>query len=345
MGSDIPGGLTPADTPQFVFLTFDDAITSSNYNNYTAILGNRKNPNGCPFTMTFYVHHPDNDYVYTHDLYFRGNEMASKSLSNKQPSTLWADMTIDENIEEMGGMRQAISTFANIPHNSVQGWRAPFLQTSGDSMLESLSLLGMTYDNSYTTKSYTNPPIWPYTLDFGFRQDCQTTPCPTANNKYPGLWIVPMVVLEASSGNQCNMADACTPAPTDAASTYDYLKTNFDRFYTSSSRAPLGIYLHSAWFQSTGYRLTGYLNFLDYLDSLNDVYVVSVGKALEWMRSPSPLASAGSSSALSCPNVSPTTCNARNCYYVDEVTGQDIFMRSCVACPPSYPWVGNPLGN
>lgn len=67
--------------PQLVFLTFDDAITSFNYNNYTHILGNRVNPNKCPISMTFYVTHKSNDYTYTHDLYFKGNEIAVKSVS------------------------------------------------------------------------------------------------------------------------------------------------------------------------------------------------------------------------------------------------------------------------
>jgi hypothetical protein len=345
MSTNIPGNLAAADTPQFVFLTFDDAITSSNYRNYTNILNGRRNPNGCPITMTFYVHHQDNDYVFAHDLFYLGNEMASKSISNKLPSTVWAAMNVDDNIDEMDGMNQILARYANIPYDSIKGWRAPFLQTSGDNMLEALTLLGMTYDNSFTTKSNIDPPIWPYTLDFGFKQDCQTTPCPNPNSKFPGLWEVPMVVLNAVNGvNQCNMADACTPQPTDAASTFDYLKSNFDRFHTSSSKAPFGIYLHSAWFQSTDYRLTGYMNFLDYLHSMNDVYIVSISKAIEWMKNPTPLSMAGSSSALSCPSVTPSTCNPRNCYYMNDL-GQDIFMRSCVSCPPNYPWVGNTLGD
>lgn len=45
--------------------------------------------------------------------------------------------------------------------------RAPYLQTGGDSTFQALKGLGMTYDSSLPT-SLMNPPLWPFTLDYGF---------------------------------------------------------------------------------------------------------------------------------------------------------------------------------
>ena len=62
-------------------LSFDGAITTTTIANYTTILNNRLNPNGCPITMSFNVYHEFNDYNLTHRLYFMGQEINTHSLS------------------------------------------------------------------------------------------------------------------------------------------------------------------------------------------------------------------------------------------------------------------------
>ena len=67
---------------------------------------------------------------------------------------------------------------------------------------------------------------------------------------------------------------------TNQSDTFNYLLNNFNRHYTST-KAPFGIYLNAnAWFnqEETAYRLTGYTQFLDYLNRYDDVYVVSIAK-------------------------------------------------------------------
>lgn len=66
---------------QLVFLVFDGAITTSNYDNYTYLLNNRINPNGCPIGMTFFVFHEYNDYTLTNSLYHKRCEIATHSMS------------------------------------------------------------------------------------------------------------------------------------------------------------------------------------------------------------------------------------------------------------------------
>ena len=52
----------------------------------------------------------------------------------------------------------------------LQGLRAPYLQTGGNSTYEALQSLGMLFDSSLPTKDHIDPPIWPYTLDYGDTQ-------------------------------------------------------------------------------------------------------------------------------------------------------------------------------
>ncbi len=46
-GSEIPGGLKNKDTPQFVLLTFDDAVNGLNKKFFQDLFKDRVNPNGC----------------------------------------------------------------------------------------------------------------------------------------------------------------------------------------------------------------------------------------------------------------------------------------------------------
>jgi hypothetical protein len=62
-------------------LAFDGAIMATNYMDYTYLLNNSINPNGCPIEMTFFVYHEYNDYTLTHSLYFRRQEIATHSMS------------------------------------------------------------------------------------------------------------------------------------------------------------------------------------------------------------------------------------------------------------------------
>lgn len=52
-GSTIPGGYEAKDIPQFVLLTFDDAVNGLNQKFFDALFKNRNNPNGCPIKVCF----------------------------------------------------------------------------------------------------------------------------------------------------------------------------------------------------------------------------------------------------------------------------------------------------
>ena len=60
-GSDIPGGYKPEDIPQFVLLTFDDAVNSLNEKFFQELFKDRLNPNGCPIKVGV---HTNQNYKY-----------------------------------------------------------------------------------------------------------------------------------------------------------------------------------------------------------------------------------------------------------------------------------------
>ena len=50
-GKAIPGGFKPEQIPQFVLLTFDDAINGINKEFFAKLFNERRNPNGCPIKV------------------------------------------------------------------------------------------------------------------------------------------------------------------------------------------------------------------------------------------------------------------------------------------------------
>ena len=64
--------------------------------------------------------------------------------------------------------------------------------------------------------------------------------------------------------------------PDDAQGEFDYLLSNFLRY--NATRSPFSIYAHAYWFRDYPYTLDGYLQFIDYLSTLDDVYFVTVSK-------------------------------------------------------------------
>lgn len=79
------------------------------------------------------------------------------------------------NSSEVLGNLQALNAFAGIPLSAIQGFRAPFLNFTGDT-LQMLADAKFTYDSSATSASPANASgtdaFWPYTLDYGMANNC-----------------------------------------------------------------------------------------------------------------------------------------------------------------------------
>lgn len=205
--TEIPGGLTPEQTPQFVLLTFDDAVTVSNMVYYREALFNKMNPNDCPVAATFYVSHEYTDYTLVNELYNNGQEIALHSVTHQTNTEYWKNMNVSEYAKEFSSQRILMSHFANIPHESFKGLRVPYLQFSGDNYFQMLNEEGFTYDCTWPTQKYASPGLWPYTLDTLSVQDCVIGPCPT--EAWDGSWVIPMIAWRDKMNIPCSMVDTC----------------------------------------------------------------------------------------------------------------------------------------
>ncbi len=101
--------------------------------------------------------------------------------------------------DEVTGNLIALNQLAGIPLSSIQGFRAPFLNYSVDT-LKMLAKLGFTYDSSASasvpvTQDDTDA-FWPYSLDNGMANDCLAVDglC-KGEPKLPGFWEIPMYAL------------------------------------------------------------------------------------------------------------------------------------------------------
>lgn len=340
----VPNQIPPSQVPQIVYLTFDDAITVTNYPFYEEVFAGRKNPNGANIAATFFVTHEYNDYSLVHSLWAAGHEIALHSITHQTNTQYWSALNESMWMLEMVDQVKTMSYFANIPAADIKGVRVPFLQMSGNPTYKALSEGGFTWECSRPTWNQRTPGLWPYTNDFLSTQDCQIAPCP--NGQYPGFWTVPMIDMISESGFPCAMLDECNKVPTTEAELLTLLRKNFNDQYTGN-RAPFGIFTHAAYLigdsPEAEQRRKGYATFLDELAAMDDVYIVSVSQAVEWMRNPTNL--------TEIQNFSPwdETVHTNECSFPRtcelSFQGSVRYMRVCQPCPSVFPWLGNPLGD
>ncbi|KAJ2944844.1 hypothetical protein O0L34_g1738 [Tuta absoluta] len=336
----IPGSLLARDTPQFVTVTFDDGINVVNIETYRKILYGRRNSNGCPSGFTFFVNHEYTNYQLVNELYNQGFEIASHSITHQTPQTYWQEAIYEDLVKEFADHRTQIAHFANIPIGEIKGIRSPFLQLSGNNSYLVIKNHGLVYDSSWTTASFTDPPLWPYTLDYASVQDCQSGPCPTA--AIPGVWVQPMVSWRDLLGLPCSMADACFNFPDRINETawYQFILTNFERHYMTN-RAPFGVYIHEGYISAYPAVQRAFVRFFDLINNLDDAFLVNSNEVIDWMKDPLHLIEY---KKKLCRTFQPTTCQVTSCTLTSQHNDLTYWMQLCNTCPRVYPWLGNPLG-
>ncbi|XP_060807728.1 mucin-2 [Amyelois transitella] len=330
-GKEIPGDLPVETVPQIVLLTFDDSVNDLNKGLYTDLFEKgRVNPNGCPITATFYVSHEWTDYSQVQNLYAAGHEMASHTISH----SFGEQFSQKKWNREVGGQREILAAYGGVKLEDVRGMRAPFLSVGGNKMFKMLYDSNFTYDSSMPV--YENrPPSWPYTLDYKLFHDCMIPPCPTKS--YPGVWEVPMVMWQDLNGGRCSMGDACANPP-DAEGVYKMILKNFDRHYTTN-RAPFGLFYHAAWFTQPHHK-EGFIMFLDFINQMQDVWIVTNWQALQWVRDPTPISRLNNFQPFQCNYPDrPKKCNNPKVCNLWHKSGVR-YMRTCQPCPEIYPWTG-----
>ncbi|XP_011497525.1 PREDICTED: uncharacterized protein LOC105361915 isoform X2 [Ceratosolen solmsi marchali] len=198
-GTEIPGNLSSPVIPQMIMVTFEDAINSENFELFTKLFNEeRKNPNGCPIRATFFVSHEHTNYRDVQHLWNLGHEIAIHSVTHREPQDWWMqNATIEDWFDEMVGEANIINRFAGIRMQDIKGMRVPFLGIGWNRQFLMMSEFGFVYDSSIIAP-VSNPPIWPYTLDYKAPHGCTATGqmCPTRS--YQGVWEIPINPLLVS---------------------------------------------------------------------------------------------------------------------------------------------------
>ncbi|RZC33228.1 hypothetical protein BDFB_004924 [Asbolus verrucosus] len=322
--------------PQFIAITVSESIVADPlYNQYwEPLFFGRTNPDGNPIGASFYVNHEYTDYRVVQNLYLQGFEIGVHSITKNSSQEYWRHATLEDLIEEFKGQREIIAKFANIPIEDIIGARTPQLQIEGDLTIEAYVQSGLTYDNSWPTS--TSHPYLPYTLDYASTQECLVSiKCPLQPHEH--FWIAPLTNIKGQNGVECNSLATCLieGSPEEIAS---WLVGEVDRVH-NGNRAPIVLRLDSFWFEFIHNSFEGFTLFLDEMAKRDDVFFISVGDVIEWIKNP--VAAKDYISPLH--NDRQAECLSSQCR-LEFLDGSERYMSCCTMCPEQYPWKGNPMG-
>ncbi|KAJ3370527.1 hypothetical protein GGF31_004118 [Allomyces arbusculus] len=317
-----PAGLDPSQVPQFITITFDDAVNAVTYAPTTQLLQGITNPDGCGAKGTYYVSAQYTDWHAVQTLYAAGHEIADHTFSHVVPSTK----------AEISNLAASLGALSMIPRSAIQGFRAPYLNIT-TMAIDTIRALNFSYDSSMTVTPVAGKTLWPFTLDAGLPVTCAVGDCSAAIPKpdgtpstwsAPGVWELPMYSLVTPEGNDYAVMDP----PLSGGNLTDLLERSFDLHY-NGSRAPFGLYLHAGWLLGDPTRSDTVRAFLDKVRKLGNVYVVSNAQMLAWLRNPQPITSS-SNAGLTCPGL--TTRGTEVCDGLDNDgngVADDGVLRTC----------------
>ncbi|XP_018576457.1 uncharacterized protein LOC108914999 [Anoplophora glabripennis] len=322
-------------SPQLISLTFDEAVTEDLYNNFWyPLLFERNNPNDEPISATFFVPHEYTDYEIVNKIYNSGFEIGVHSITKNNLQTYWRGATEGLLEQEFGGQKKILNKFANIPEEDIAGVRTPQLQLAGNYSIKAYQAAGLSYDSSWPTLP--DISLYPYTLDYLSNQQCLLgSKCP--NEAFKGFWILPINDLHGEQNRECSTVASCNITGT-ADEIAKWLTDEVDQI-RNGNRAPLTLLINSYWFDFTENSYDGFTKFLDTLATYDDVYLVSQKEVLDWIKNPVPLSEF--KTELPTRNAA---CKAYSCK-LQKPDGQDRYLKACIPCPASYPWLDNPDGN
>ncbi|CAO1635926.1 unnamed protein product [Parajaminaea phylloscopi] len=349
-----PGNLAIADVPMFITLTADDAIQSYTINAMNSLIGSRKNPNGCPARATYFTSLSYTNYSMVTEWYVAGNEIADHTMTHVGSPPQ----------EEISGNLVALNALAGIPYKEIQGFRAPFLNYTRET-LETLAKMNFTYDSSAssgvrTTDSNTDA-FWPYTLDYGMANDCTAVSNICAGEpKLPGFWEIPMYsTFDVKSANGAHLMDPWLDGKPDDVN--QWLRDTFNDHY-NGKKQPMGLYSHPIHIAS------GYPGLVDPVDTVkmlnsfldwatiqhDNVWLVSNEQLLAWMKNPVKASELNTLDEFKCqtPSVSAKICNGmpsneagllQHC--ISNTPGDPLNnspFYTCYGCPSTTPSPGQP---
>ncbi|KAI0047953.1 hypothetical protein FA95DRAFT_1491612 [Auriscalpium vulgare] len=348
-----PGGLKPADVPQFIVFTADDAVQSYTLDAVNQFLAQRKNPNGCQPKMTYYTSLNYTNYTLVTDWYVAGNEIADHTMTHVGSPP---DNEIDGNLI-------ALNALAGIPLSAIKGFRAPFLNYTADT-LRHLAAAQFTYDSTASASIPVTDPdtdaYWPYTLDNGLANDCLNIDgiC-KGQPAIPGFWEIPMYAFFDERGVAGpHLMDPWLDAANGAnavndSATLEYMQSTFTAHY-NGNRQPIGLYTHPIHLSTTYPGVNPppstikMINaFLDWAQQQQNVWIVSSEQLLAWVQNPVPVSQLDSVAALKCttPQVSQKICNGmpeNEQGLLSHCAFSDFPFYTCYGCPSVEPTPDNP---
>jgi MYXO-CTERM domain-containing protein len=217
-----PGGLTPAQVPQFVAVTFDDGYGledggTGGVNFIIDFMSAKRNPgggksgtfDGTPVRTTFYLSSTNGSDAANRTAWTRafkdGHEAADHTINHPNGGTLDAGGTppgrfaVTKWVGEIKGCRDFLTGAGGITASpaDIVGFRTPFLGYN-DNTFTALSQLGFLYDstfpNCFGDGETAGSCSWPHTLD-GPSKDADTLMTKAgaeAIKSHPGLMEVPV---------------------------------------------------------------------------------------------------------------------------------------------------------
>jgi len=288
----IPGGLTAADTPQIVLISFEYAVNSANVDMYTKLFTNLKNPNGCEPKGTFFVSKVNTDFETVKSLAEAGHQIGMTSLDGRIPQD--GDQWLS-NYKEM----KAELVGAGIPEDRIMGCRGPELYAGGNGQFDAIKEVGLAYDSTCVSKDYTTKENlkWPYTYDF-----VEGTPSCTIGDApsqaYPGKWQF-LVADLVFKNTICASPSACSPLITSSQDAFDMLYQAFAE-HNEGSKSPFILYIDPLWL-TVDYQLEGTVQFLDFVRSAyDDTWILTHQQALAWIQAPVASANTGDFKPWAC---------------------------------------------
>ncbi|KAL4444896.1 hypothetical protein ABPG77_003946 [Micractinium sp. CCAP 211/92] len=302
-----PGGLSPEETPQFIVLTHDDAITADTNTGIRAIIDKHTNRNGCNMPATFYVLEVGTRCELAKAFWEENSEIAIHSKTHL-PITDPFPGGPSKMRDEMFHARTFLNETCGIPLEDMVGYRAPqlvhnpplreMLASAQPPFLYDSSIPDFWGENSEISPN-SSDRLWPYSMDYGIPQDCAYFAgdnC-TEQERYPGLWEFPLLNTQAENGTLLYSMDPGTTGGDGGYTTTNdtsglpadeleaLLKQNFDYSYYGN-RAPYGLYIHTPWLTPGNIQAAN--NFLAYALGLNNTWVVTVRQVIAWMQDPVP---------------------------------------------------------
>lgn len=169
---------------------------------------------------------------------------------HREPEQWWSkNATIEDWFDEMVGQANIINKFASVRMEDLRGVRVPFLRVGWNRQFLMMKEFGFVYDASMVAP-FSNPPLWPYTLDYKMPHTCTGVQQNCPSRSYPGIWEMVLNQMEAGEYT-CGMIDSCPPH-LSGEDIYRMLTDNFERHY-NTNRAPLGLHFRATWFNKKEY--------------------------------------------------------------------------------------------